>query len=240
MRWGRCQKLTHLLLSNQTSVKFLSHLYSVKNNGVLCRALACLEHRFQTIDPFQFGTLLVLAMPLFQWSMSGHARRTLDSGKSVRTLFVDFTKAFDRVDHTLLLNKMITLGAPPLLVEWMFSFLKGRYHRVKIQGYSSDWIQRWNASGYLVRSFIFHCHDWWFEDRLFNSWICRWRHSNRNITIYNNAKYHAEFLRWATFMGIHQLHVKTKELTLGHVTRSPLASLAVEGNQIDRVPVLSC
>ena len=79
-------------------------------------------------------------MPLFQWSMSGHARRTLDSGKSVRTLFVDFTKAFDRVDHTLLLNKMITLGAPPLLVEWMFSFLKGRYHRVKIQGHSSDWI----------------------------------------------------------------------------------------------------
>ena len=112
----------------------------MKNNGVLCRALACLEHRFQTIDPFQFGTLLVLAMPLFQWSMSGHARRTLDSGKSVRTLFVDFTKAFDRVDHTLLLNKMITLGAPPLLVEWMFSFLKGRYHRVKIQGRSSDWI----------------------------------------------------------------------------------------------------
>jgi hypothetical protein len=38
--------------------------------------------------------------------------RALDGGESVWAVFVDFTKAFDRVDHTLFLNKMLTLGGP--------------------------------------------------------------------------------------------------------------------------------
>jgi Reverse transcriptase (RNA-dependent DNA polymerase) len=54
--------------------------------------------------------------------------RALDGGESAWAVFVDFTKAFDRVDHTLLLNEMLTLGAPFLLVEWMYYFLKGRHH----------------------------------------------------------------------------------------------------------------
>lgn len=33
----------------------------------------------------------------------------LDAGESVRALFVDITKAFDRVDHTLLLNKLLAM-----------------------------------------------------------------------------------------------------------------------------------
>ena len=43
--------------------------------------------------------------------------RALDSRESVQAVFVDFTKAFDRVDHTLLLNKMLALGAPFFLLN---------------------------------------------------------------------------------------------------------------------------
>ncbi len=65
--------------------------------------------------------------------------RALDGEKSVRVIFVDVTKAFDRVDHTLLLNEMLTLGALFFLVEWMYSFLKGHHHQVKINGPCSKW-----------------------------------------------------------------------------------------------------
>ena len=50
----------------------------------------------------------------------------------------------------------------------------------------------------------------------------------------------AELNSWASTNYMRVNYVKTKEMTLGHVIRSPLASLVVEGNQIDRVPVLSC
>ena len=36
---------------------------------------------------------------------------------------------------------MLALGAPLFLVEWMYSFLKGRHHRVKINGHFSKWIE---------------------------------------------------------------------------------------------------
>jgi len=63
----------------------------------------------------------------------------LDAGESVRALFVDFSKAFDRVDHTLLLNKLVAYGVPCTLIKWLFSFLKDREQRVKIGQIYSTW-----------------------------------------------------------------------------------------------------
>ena len=63
----------------------------------------------------------------------------LDAKKNVRALFVDFSKAFDRVDHTLLLNKLQSYGTPHVLVKWLFSFLKDREQRVKIGQMYSGW-----------------------------------------------------------------------------------------------------
>ena len=63
----------------------------------------------------------------------------LDAGESVRALFVDFSKAFDRVDHTLLLNKLLVHDVPCTLIRWLFSFLKDREQRVKIGQVCSKW-----------------------------------------------------------------------------------------------------
>jgi len=58
------------------------------------------------IDTQQFGaikgrsTTHALTSMLHLWS------EALDRGDSVRVLFVDYTKAFDWMDHTLLLNKL--------------------------------------------------------------------------------------------------------------------------------------
>ena len=49
--------------------------------------------------------------------------KALDEGKHVRWLLVDFEKAFDRVNHTLVLQKLMTLSVSHYLVKWMHSFL---------------------------------------------------------------------------------------------------------------------
>ena len=56
----------------------------------------------------------------------------LDRGDAVRTVFVDYAKAFDHVSHEVVLNKMVTIGINPWIVKWFHSFLYDRLYRVKI------------------------------------------------------------------------------------------------------------
>jgi len=56
----------------------------------------------------------------------------------VRTVFVDFAKAFDHVDHNVLVAKLAALGLPGVIVRWMTAFLQERRQRVKIGDVLSD------------------------------------------------------------------------------------------------------
>ena len=53
-------------------------------------------------------------------------------GTMIRVLLVDFSKAFDRVDHHILLTKCATLGSPNVITKWLTYFLCQRKQRVKI------------------------------------------------------------------------------------------------------------
>ncbi|MEW8186271.1 MAG: reverse transcriptase family protein, partial [Candidatus Thiodiazotropha endolucinida] len=63
----------------------------------------------------------------------------VDSGKEVRTVFCDISKAFDRVWHKGLLHKLSGIGCSDMVVQWFASYLSGRQQRVVINGQSSDW-----------------------------------------------------------------------------------------------------
>jgi len=51
----------------------------------------------------------------------------------VRCLLVDFSKAFDVVDHTVLLAKLSQLGLPDRALSWIISFLIHRTQVVKLK-----------------------------------------------------------------------------------------------------------
>ena len=55
-------------------------------------------------------------------------------GASTDTIFLDYAKAFDKVDHQLLLKKMARYGFPPNLVNWIRSFLTDRSQVVVVKG----------------------------------------------------------------------------------------------------------
>ena len=47
-------------------------------------------------------------------------------------ILIDFSKAFDIVDHLVLLKKMSKLDLPPSIFQWIASFLSGRQQTTKL------------------------------------------------------------------------------------------------------------
>ena len=69
-------------------------------------------------------------------SLSGNFKRTIekaiDDGYKVGVLFVDFKKAFDTVDHTILKSKLSFLGVSGVFHEWIASYIHERSPYVKV------------------------------------------------------------------------------------------------------------
>ena len=58
----------------------------------------------------------------------------LSSDTTVEMIYLDFSKAFDKVDHGVLLHKLKDLGITGKLGIWFFQFLTNRTRYVRIPG----------------------------------------------------------------------------------------------------------
>ena len=58
----------------------------------------------------------------------------LDGGGSVDMVYLDFSKAFDKGDHGILLHKLKALGITGNLGMWFYNFLTNRSHFVRLPG----------------------------------------------------------------------------------------------------------
>ena len=67
-------------------------------------------------------------------------RQTLDKGSIGCGIFVDFQKAFDTVDHKILLYKLEYYRIQGVCNDWFKSYLSDRTQFVSINGYNSDLI----------------------------------------------------------------------------------------------------
>lgn len=56
----------------------------------------------------------------------------LDNGSYVDVMYLDFSKAFDKVTHVKLLFKLRAMKFHPLLVNWITNFLSGRTFQVRV------------------------------------------------------------------------------------------------------------
>ena len=62
-----------------------------------------------------------------------------ECGKEVRMVYLDISKAFDRVWHKGLLYNLESIGIRDPLPSWFKSYLSHRKQRVVIDGQSSNW-----------------------------------------------------------------------------------------------------
>lgn len=65
----------------------------------------------------------------------------LDVNIQVDVIYTDFSKAFDRLDHEILLSKLRIAGLSPLLLTFFQSYLSDRTQYVEYRGFKSVEIQ---------------------------------------------------------------------------------------------------
>ena len=65
----------------------------------------------------------------------------LNADENADILYLDFSKAFDKVDHAILLKKLNLYGIQGKVHQWLSSFLHGRTQHVVIDGVESNIIR---------------------------------------------------------------------------------------------------
>ena len=92
------------------------------------------------IDPQQFGCLKGTSTTFCLIDMIDNWLKSLDTQSHyLRICFIDFSKAFDRIDHNILVLKLLSLGVRKSIIPWICSFLSNRRQSVKIDNYQSEW-----------------------------------------------------------------------------------------------------
>ena len=62
----------------------------------------------------------------------------LEHGYQTDVIIMDFSKAFDKVDHLRLIYKLQSLGVSPQVTNWVKSFLSNRSQKVAVEGQLSN------------------------------------------------------------------------------------------------------
>jgi hypothetical protein len=65
---------------------------------------------------------------------------SMDSGHQVDVIYTDYSKAFDRIDHDILISKLYLIGIRGDLLRWFKSYIKNRCQSVVISNYMSSWV----------------------------------------------------------------------------------------------------
>ena len=66
-------------------------------------------------------------------------KHALDKGKKIGTIFMDLSKAFDTLNHNLLLAKLNAYGFSFHAIKFIQSYLSKRFERVNINSNFSEW-----------------------------------------------------------------------------------------------------
>ncbi|RMB95356.1 hypothetical protein DUI87_28344 [Hirundo rustica rustica] len=63
----------------------------------------------------------------------------VDAGKAVHVVYLDFSKTFDTVSHSILLEKLAAHGLDRRTLCWVKNWLHGWVQRVVVNGAASSW-----------------------------------------------------------------------------------------------------
>ena len=66
-----------------------------------------------------------------------HVLKALEDGENLDTVYLDFSKAFDKCDHGIIFHKLKSLGIGGRVGRWLFGFLTDRFMQVLVNGVKS-------------------------------------------------------------------------------------------------------
>ena len=92
----------------------------------------------ETFNDFtQYGNSRGCSTTHYLVKLTDEAYKSTDVGQATTAITIDYSKAFDLVDHTILIGKLMQLGVRVKLIKLIISFLSNRSHYTKIKGITS-------------------------------------------------------------------------------------------------------
>ena len=90
------------------------------------------------LSKYQSGYRLLHSTSTCLTDVTNKILYNMDKGQLTGMVFLDLSKAFDTIDHDLMLNKLISLGFSDTAVIWFKTYLTNRSQSVYVNGVVSD------------------------------------------------------------------------------------------------------
>ena len=124
-------------MANYRPISLLSNVNKIFEKLVYSRLYSFLEIH-NCIFELQFGFRAKHSTQHALASLTEMVKSALDDESFACGIFVDFAKAFDTVDHEILLKKLEHYGVRGLANDWFRSYLTNRKQFVSINGFDSE------------------------------------------------------------------------------------------------------
>ena len=126
-----------MLFNNYRPVSLLCTLSKVFEKVMYSRLLSFLESQ-KVLIKNQFGFRRLHSSYMALMLMGDKITKALDNGDYVIGIFLDFSKAFDTVNHEILLDKLSHYGVRGNAYDWFKSYLSNRSQYVTYNGVASS------------------------------------------------------------------------------------------------------
>ena len=122
--------------SNYRPISLTSHLMKVWERVIRASMVNYLELHGK-LDPRQHGSRAGRSTLSQLLIHQDEILKALEEGANIDTIYLDFAKAYDKVDLGILLHKMKSLGISGKIGVWIHNFLLGRKQQVLLKGKKS-------------------------------------------------------------------------------------------------------
>ena len=130
------KKGSRLLISNYRPISLLSNLNKIFEKIMYKRIYSFLE-KYKCLYDLQFGFRAKHSTVHTMINITEKIRSALDNNKVACGIFIDLQKAFDTVNHEILLKKLDYYGFRGKINDWFRSYLHERSQNVIINGFTS-------------------------------------------------------------------------------------------------------
>ena len=131
------KKESKLICGNYRPISLLSNIIKLLEKLMYSRLYNFLNI-FNCLSELQFGFRSKHSTSHALISITEKIREALDTGHFACGIFIDLQKAFDTMDHNILVSKLEYYGVRGTVKNWFSSYLHGRKQFVTINGYKSS------------------------------------------------------------------------------------------------------
>uniref|UniRef100_A0A3B1IW78 Reverse transcriptase domain-containing protein n=1 Tax=Astyanax mexicanus TaxID=7994 RepID=A0A3B1IW78_ASTMX len=128
-------------LINYRPISILPVISKLAEKWVAKQIVHYLNNSSPSLHPMQFGFRSKYSTEMATCLFIEKIKYFLDKGGVVGAVFLDLRKAFDTVNHSVLLNKLLKFNFSQNAVTWIESYLTDRFQSVSVNNCRSDFLR---------------------------------------------------------------------------------------------------